>query len=121
MTKLSLPSPRRGEVWWVDFDPAVGDEIQKTRPAVVISSDLLGKLRLKLVVPLTSWQPKFAENPWMVQALATGPNGLTNDSAADTLQTQSVSLDRFKTRKGILEPHVVGEVLEALATLIELK
>ncbi len=31
--------PRRGEVWWVSFDPSVGGEIQKTRPAIVISND----------------------------------------------------------------------------------
>jgi len=33
------PSPRRGEVWLVAFDPAVGGEIQKTRPAVELSND----------------------------------------------------------------------------------
>jgi mRNA interferase MazF len=103
----------------VDFDPAVGDEMRKVRPAVVVSSDLLGKLQLKLVVPLTSWQPQFASNLWMVRVTATRPNGLTNDSAADTLQTQSVSLNRFGRRLGILEPQVVIEVLDALATLVE--
>ncbi|MEN9472387.1 MAG: hypothetical protein RLZZ495_476 [Pseudomonadota bacterium] len=30
---------QRGEVWWVEFDPAVGSEIRKTRPAVIISND----------------------------------------------------------------------------------
>ena len=33
------PAPRRGEVWLVAFDPAIGGEIQKTRPAVVLSND----------------------------------------------------------------------------------
>jgi mRNA interferase MazF len=32
--------PRRGEVWWVAFDPAIGGEIRKTRPAIIISNDL---------------------------------------------------------------------------------
>jgi mRNA interferase MazF len=103
----------------VDFDPTVGAEMGKVRPAIVVSSDSLGKLQLKLVVPLTSWQVKFAGNLWMVQITATRPNGLTNDSAADTLNTQSVSFSRFKNRTGVLEPHVVIEVLEALATLVE--
>ncbi len=103
----------------VDFDPAVGDEIRKVRPAVVVSSDSLGKLQLKLVVPLTSWQARFVNNLWMVQVTATNANGLTNDSSADTSQTQSVSLNRFRRRMGVLEPHVVIEVLDALATLVE--
>jgi mRNA interferase MazF len=29
----------RGEVWWVDFDPSLGSEIRKTRPAVIVSND----------------------------------------------------------------------------------
>jgi mRNA interferase MazF len=46
---------KRGEVWWVNFDPSVGGEIQKQRPAVIISNDLSNKyLNRVQVVPLTS-------------------------------------------------------------------
>lgn len=46
------PTPDRGEVWLVDFDPAVGAEMQKVRPALVISVDSVGRLPLRMVVPL---------------------------------------------------------------------
>ena len=49
------PSPRRGEVWLVAFDPSVGGEIQKTRPAVVLSNDTANALLNRVqVVPVSS-------------------------------------------------------------------
>jgi len=46
---------RRGEVWWVDFDPAVGDEIRKRRPAVIVSNDSANRFLNRVqVVPLSS-------------------------------------------------------------------
>ncbi|MCG9057310.1 type II toxin-antitoxin system PemK/MazF family toxin [Laribacter hongkongensis] len=46
---------KRGEVWWVEFDPAVGSEIRKTRPAVIVSNDAANRnLSRVVVVPVTS-------------------------------------------------------------------
>lgn len=46
---------KRGEVWWVEFDPAVGSEIRKTRPAIIVSNDAANRnLARVVVVPLTS-------------------------------------------------------------------
>jgi mRNA interferase MazF len=46
---------RRGEVWWVEFDPAVGSEIRKRRPAVIVSNDAANRnLARVVVVPVTS-------------------------------------------------------------------
>jgi mRNA interferase MazF len=46
---------KRGEVWWVEFDPAIGTEIRKTRPAVIVSNDAANRnLARVVVVPVTS-------------------------------------------------------------------
>jgi len=50
------PTPARGEVWWVRYDPAEGDEIKKVRLAVVMSENAIGRLRLKIIVPITEWK-----------------------------------------------------------------
>ena len=46
---------KRGEIWWVEFDPLVGSEIRKTRPAVIVSNDAANRnLARVVVIPLTS-------------------------------------------------------------------
>ena len=54
------PTPKRGEIWLVEFDPAVGAEIRKARQAVVMSVDSVGRLPLRIVVPITDWKPSYA-------------------------------------------------------------
>ncbi|HET6575573.1 MAG TPA: type II toxin-antitoxin system PemK/MazF family toxin, partial [Fimbriiglobus sp.] len=92
---VTAPIPSRGEVWLIDFDPAVGSEIRKVRPAVVVSLDAIGRLPLRLVVPVTDWKPQYASYPWFTVVPADAANGLTKDSGADAFQTKSVALARF--------------------------
>ena len=50
-----VPPPRRGDVWLVSFGPAVGGEVQKTRPAVVLSNDTADALLNRVqIVPVSS-------------------------------------------------------------------
>lgn len=70
------PTPVRGEVWRIRFDPAEGDEIKKIRTAVVISEDAIGRLRLKIVVPITEWKPRYASYPWFVHLLPVMMDGV---------------------------------------------
>src|SRR5881275_3064084 len=100
MATAPTPFPRRGEIWLVDFDPSVGAEIRKVRPALVVSLDSIGRLPLRLVVPITDWKPQYRSFPWFVEIPADSDNGLSKDSGADAFQTKSVSLARFVRQLG---------------------
>jgi mRNA-degrading endonuclease toxin of MazEF toxin-antitoxin module len=52
----------RGQVWDINLDPTVGTEIQKTRPCIVASSDFIGTLPLRVVVPITEWKSRYAKH-----------------------------------------------------------
>jgi mRNA interferase MazF len=84
-------SPLAGEVWLVNLDPTIGDEIKKVRPVVVVSRDAIGVLALRVVVPVTAWQDRFADCDWLVRLEPDATNGLEKLSAADTFQVRSVS------------------------------
>ncbi len=112
-------SPIRGDVWRVEFDPVKGDEIRKSRPAIVISSDAFKPLKTKLVVPLTGWQEKFATSQWMIRIPADASNGLDHDSTADALQLRCVSYERFAGRLGAVPAAVLDEIAAAIAIVIE--
>ncbi len=76
---------KRGEVWWVAFDPSAGGEIQKTRPAVIISNDSANASLNRLQVAAISSQ---VNRVYASEALVT-LNGQTRKVMADQLMTVS--------------------------------
>ncbi|WP_165227010.1 type II toxin-antitoxin system PemK/MazF family toxin [Aquisphaera insulae] len=110
--------PSRGEIRLVDFDPAVGAEIRKIRPALVISMDTIGRLPLRLIVPITDWKPQYMNYPWFVEIPATSENGLIKDSGADAFQTKSVSGSRFVRRLGWVNEDQLEEAAAAIAICV---
>lgn len=117
---ISSTKPRRGEVWWVNFDPSVGAEQQKTRPAVVINADSVGRLPLRIVVPITDWKAHYVGFPWFVHLLPTASNGLTKESGADAFQVKSLAESRFKQRLGVLTDAQLDAIAAAIALSVGL-
>lgn len=111
-------NPRRGEVWLVRFDPSVEPEQKKIRPAVVIGDDAIGRLPLRIVVPITEWKPSFAGYPWFVQLYPRPANGLDKESGADAFQVKSVSVKRFLRTFGALTPAEVEQIAAAVALCV---
>ncbi len=91
---------KQSEIWLINLDPAIGAEIRKTRPVIIVNDDGLGKLPLKIIVPLTDWKDHYSVAKWMVEIKADNYNQLSKTSAADCFQIRSVSQDRFIKKIG---------------------
>ena len=110
---------KRGEIWLVNLDPTIGAEIRKTRPVVVISSDAIATLPVKLVAPITEWKNYFKKNIWHVEIVPDNTNGLEKTSAVDTLQLRGIDTQRFIKKLGSISPVVMRSIVAAIAAVIE--
>lgn len=109
----------RGEIWLVNLDPTVGAEIRKTRPVVVVSSDAIGILPIKLVAPVTEWRDYLRENVWHVKIEPDDKNGLKKLSAVDTLQLRGLDSQRFVQKLGKVKQEIMKSIITAIAAVIE--
>jgi mRNA interferase MazF len=119
LSNLSSVLPKRSEIWLVNFDPTVGAEIKKTRPAVIVSSDAVGRLPIKLVAPLTDWKEHYASNIWHIRIDPNSTNGLAKPSAVDVLQLRGMDYKRFVRRLGHISAEKLEEIVLAIAAIIE--
>jgi len=104
----------RGSVWWVEFDPAVGSEINKTRPAVIVSNDTANKFLARVVViPLTS----NVSRVYPGEALVT-VNG--NKSKAMTDQIMSADKSRLKNKIAELSDNDLISIEAAMKSFFNL-
>ena len=100
--------PQRGEVWWVAFDPSVGGEIQKTRPAIIVSNNGANMaLNRLIVVPLTSQIAKVYAGQAMVTV-----NGEPRKAMADQLTT--ASKERLRSKLSMISTSDMAAVERAI-------
>jgi len=111
--------PKRGDVYFVVFDPTRGSEIKKTRPAVVIQNDIDNRYSpLTIVVPLTS---KFEDRVYPTEVLVRAPEGgLKIDSVISANQIRAVDKERLGRRLGALKPATMALVNQAIAISLAL-
>ena len=105
---------KRGEVWWINFDPSVGGEIKKQRPAVILSNDVSNKYLNRIqVVPLSSQIDKLYPSEAYIQF-----SGKQAKALADQLTT--VSKLRLLNKAGHLSKADVEQIEKAVKTQLDL-
>lgn len=105
---------KRGEVWWVNLDPSVGGEIQKERPAVIVSNDIANRLLNRLqVVPLSTKTDRLYPSEAYVTI-----NGVQQKAMADQLTT--VSKQRLTNQLGKLPKADLQAVERVIKTQLNL-
>lgn len=112
---------KQGEVWLINLDPTVGAEIRKTRPAIIVNDNTLGKLPLKVIVPLTDWKDRYNVAPWMVKVAAGKDNKLSKDSSVDCFQIRSVSEERLVKRIGTVAADTMEKIRKALMVVLSIE
>jgi len=120
--KQKIARPLRGEVYFVAFDPTLGAEIRKTRPALILQNDIANRSSpITIVAAITS---KFDDELYPTEVLVRAPEGgLDADSVVLLNQIRSVDRRRLMRRVGRLMPETMRLVDRALVLslgLIEL-
>lgn len=105
---------KRGEVWWVNFDPSVGGEIRKKRPAVIVSNDASNKFLNRVqVIPLTSKTDRVYPSEALVVF-----DGKESKAMADQLAT--VSKLRLFRHAGVLSEEDMLKICEAIKIQLDI-
>ena len=105
------PAPRRGEIWWVNLDPAQG-EIRKTRPAVILTANALNRARRTVVVVPLSTGP-VPRPPIVIPVPSAGPG-----SVAVCDQLRAIDKARLTRRAGHLSPTDLRVVEDGLKRIL---
>ncbi len=112
---------RTGDVYLVSLDPSIGDEINKTRPVVVLSAGDAKSLRLAIVAPVTGWQARWERNPFFVTLAPGPPHGLHKKSVVDCFQLRALSHQRFVKHLGKITDGETDRVKRAIALILDIE
>ena len=112
---------KAGEIYWVNLDPTIGDEIKKRRPVVVLNGGHDKHLKLAIVVPVTAWSSHWEKNPFFVSLEPDTKNGLKKKSVVDCFQIRAVSHNRFAEKIGEISTDEIEQIKRSITLILDIE
>ena len=109
---------KQGDIWLINLNPTIGAEMSKLRPALIINVNALGKLPLRVIVPITDWKEHYSVASWMIPIIPSAQNGLIKKSSIDCFQVRSVSATRLLKQIGNITFAEILLIQEGIAKVI---
>jgi len=116
----SRTTPKRGDLYVLDWDPARGSEQAGRRPGLVVSNDIGNRLGATVVEAAVTARPPRRSYPVTVRVPSAAQTGLNRDSSVLCAQLTTVSKDRLQRRIGAVPPELMREVDDALRAALDL-
>jgi mRNA interferase MazF len=112
---------KAGEIYWVNLDPTIGNEIKKRRPVVVLNGGHDKHLKLAIVFPVTAWSSYLKKNPFFVSLEPNTKNGLKKKSVVDCFQIRAVSHNRFVEKIGEISKDEINQIKESITLILDIE
>ncbi|OGD32047.1 PemK family transcriptional regulator [Candidatus Azambacteria bacterium RIFCSPHIGHO2_02_FULL_52_12] len=105
--------PKRGEIWVVNFDPTIGSEIQKTRPALILQNNIANQYSSVTIVAAITSQANDEAYPTEV-SVQKGEGGLEKESAVLLNQIRTIDKQRLVRKLGAVNQEIMEKVEQAI-------
>ena len=112
---------KAGEIYWVNLNPTIGNEIKKRRPVVVLNGGHDKHLKLSIVVPVTAWSSYWEKNPFFVSLEPNTKNGLKKKSVVDCFQIRAVSHNRFAEKIGEISIDEIKLIKRSITLILDIQ
>jgi len=112
---------KNGEIYWVNLDPTIGDEIKKKRLVIILNAGHHRYLELAIVVPVTAWSPPWEKNPFFISLEPNSTNRLEKKSVVDCFQIRAISHKRFMEKIGDISTNKIHLIKKSIALILDIE
>ena len=112
---------KAGEIYWVNLDPTIGNEIKKRTPVVVLNGGHDKHLKIAIVVPVTTWSSYWEQNPFFVSLEPNTKSKLKKKSVVDCFQIRAVRHNRFAERIGGISDDEIDQIKRSITLILDIE